>query len=313
MIDKARRSYRNEVINTLTYVIHECRVLDRQVKNPVSLPKFQAMVKMVDSGEIAPEPEEEEIASAIPGTLNIRNFLRTLHEEGAAGRSNVGALLNFPLNEWPFVMHDNPSWIRCGTFNALLSEAADLLETDPELALEITSFTLHYLNPKDIPTQVYGKMLEELLPGRTWLQHGKAFLALRRYEEAMLAADRAEKLFDISPVFVLDRTEAQLLRARIWMESGESQKAVPTFAECAREFVRHGNFYLTANALALIAEVLCKNQEWSEAQAILHVAKQLVERLSDERSATMFRDVMERCVSLGYIPIEGMEMPNINN
>lgn len=254
--------------------------------------------------------EAEEVIKQFLGLPAVRAALEREHNKAApsarpksstAGETSHACttrLLSSPAGTWDRIVADWPASRRVGTFRHLIAVAEEHLHSNPERAHAITSFVLRQMT--SAPPLRHAATLRELLSGQALLAHARALVALRAYSAALPVIAAAHAALRGSRAYEIERTHAQLLRARVLAAIGRDEEALDTLAVCALAAIEHADDCAVVDALAIMAVVLCTHGAFDLARPALILAEHIALENGHEHAIDALHSARTECAFLGY-------------
>jgi tetratricopeptide (TPR) repeat protein len=227
-------------------------------------------------------------------TREFRAYIHALEAETEAGWIPAAALLGEPLDRWRDLLTANPTWMRIGTFEALLVRAVGLIARAPERASEIASFIASEAPRSPVPSEV--RHLPEIVEGEAYLVNGSVAFALGHYARAVIFAAHAEDIFDRNAAWVSARADARLLRARSLVETGRHVAALPLLRHSAVIYRDCCDIVQYVDTLTTMAVALSMAASWDDARRLLDRAAILA--LREDSVSQSVEAAERRCLAL---------------
>lgn len=209
-------------------------------------------------------------------------YLGLLNAEMLEGARAARELLDAGVGGRDSLLRANPSWLRVGTFRALLRQAREALDQDPSVALELTAFVLTHVDDVPPPSSDTAFLVTQLR-GVAWKEHGNALFMLDRLEDALAAAERAVNLLSLDPFHIVYRASAQVLVALVKHALHHDDEATALLDEATGVFAAHADARGYVVALQVRAMIANENNAHAKAREDYLAAFSEAERLGDER------------------------------
>jgi tetratricopeptide (TPR) repeat protein len=223
----------------------------------------------------------------------LRPFLELLNRETAMGEAALAILRTDPVTAWPRYFATQPSWRSYGVFRALLSYAHELLDSDPRLALAVTTFVVTQVNDIDsVPGSV---VLAAYIRGLALKEHGNVLNALGKFKEAEKASSDAVDIFNGMPALAIDVAAANLTRAISLHNLGKTREALDLVMKSVRLFGEHAQPRGYLVSLQVCGGFLVDLEEYAAARDAYTVARKIAEELNDPREVARMINNIAQC------------------
>jgi tetratricopeptide (TPR) repeat protein len=232
--------------------------------------------------------------------LDLEPFVQLLNRETALGEVALAILRTEPVTAWPRYFATQAGWRSYGVFRALLSYAHELLDSDPRLALTVTTFVVAQVNDIDsVPGSV---VLAALIRGLALKEHANVLNALGKYNEANEASGRAVDIFNGMPALEIDVASASLTRAISLHNLGNTREALELIMKSVRLFGKHAQPRGYLVSLQVCGGILVDLEEYEAARDAYTVARKIAEELNEPREvARMINNIAQCNVRLGEL------------
>ena len=217
--------------------------------------------------------------------IALDGYLGFLNTEAAEGTAAAQTLVEAGVGSRHSLFDAHPAWTRLGTFEAVLLLARDAFDSDPRMALELTTFVLSYVDRLEPPADNLGFLVQRL-HGNAWKEHGNALYMLDHFDEALTAADRALAIFSADPFHVVDRMRAQALRALILHALSRHSEAAQCLDGAPELLAEHHEISGYLAVLQVAALSALKQGAYADAREGFTAALRVAEERGDEREAT---------------------------
>jgi tetratricopeptide (TPR) repeat protein len=222
-------------------------------------------------------------------------YLGILNIEALEGARAADELVNADVGARERLLRENPSWVRVGTFRAVLDHARLAFDSNASFALELTSFVLAHVDDVKAPSPD-SAFLVDLLRGVAWKEYANALYMLDRFDDAHRAARRAIELLEADPFFVAYRAAARVLVAMIVLSLGQTDEAISILDDAMEVLADHDDAAGLLVALQVRALIALDRREYDYAKALFETALAHARRLRDEREQARIRHNLALCM-----------------
>jgi hypothetical protein len=178
-------------------------------------------------------------------------------------------------------------------FRVLIDVARSRANDQPRRANAITSFVIAQM--WDIPVPIHARLIYEDLPGEAWLVQGSIPYALADYENALLAALKAERLLEINAALVVERIDARLLRAQaLSLVSEDIETSVELMEDCLFAYSELGDIAGCVRVLSAIAVALVVRRPGDNPRPFLEAAASIAKVHNDATLTALVADAVTR-------------------
>lgn len=245
----------------------------------------------------------------LPATLTAvpsyeqEGYLGMLNIEAVEGARAARALADAGVGSREALLRANPAWLRLGTAKALLRIARVALDSDPSVALELTTFVIAHLDRIPPPSPTTEHLIQQL-QGIAWKEHGNALFMLDRLDDALIAANRAVEILSVDPFHIAYRASARVLVALVYHAQQRNADAIPLLDEAIGVFAEHADARGYLAALQVKAIIALDDQEYENARDLYAAALDEAQRINDEREQARILHNLGLCtMRLGQLDI----------
>jgi tetratricopeptide (TPR) repeat protein len=209
-------------------------------------------------------------ASRRPDPARVAEFAETarrLQQERATSEDIVsGALRDTPRAAWPH-LHERSELQTSGVLERLGYEIERRRSTDPREALAIAELATRIADA--ITDDAYPAIIIAQLRAHAWKDRCQALSYLGRYDEALIALDRAEAQFDAFGTLAHDRAMVRFCRATLLQHLRRFDEAQAILDECSRVFRSYGDTQTYVKCTLAIGNLLVRRGDYRGAREVL--------------------------------------------
>ncbi len=180
------------------------------------------------------------------------------------GRVYGAQLVAAAPSEWRAMLASDGRFRSYGALSFLTDYVHSSLEEQPTFARELAAVLTKFVDAVAVPETLFATSLR----GRAWKEYANSLRVTGDMKRALTAALKAVEILDKNPGLASERAAAELAKAQILQELGESDDAIAIARRCAQVFRDHSESEYVGYARMTEAWVLFTRKQFREAMMI---------------------------------------------
>jgi tetratricopeptide (TPR) repeat protein len=213
------------------------------------------LIETVDAGLADRETWELSEATRSLGSLDqtLHDLVSRIADEDEEAERLLEPLLANPVALARMNLAEKPKYRTGGVVRHLIAAATANLEREPLEALSFADAAIEVA--ETLPDDTYTSYAIFDLRGTAWKERANALRLLGKYEDALVALDRATDAFRQAPLAPIGPASVKFIRATVLYERGELEDAFRLAEESAAEFSHFGDIDRVMRARQLQANI----------------------------------------------------------
>ncbi|HEV2719881.1 MAG TPA: hypothetical protein VG323_07655, partial [Thermoanaerobaculia bacterium] len=198
----------------------------------------------------------------------LAEFLETaerLKNERAAAGTVLETVEATPPAAWPSLA-ERPDFQTNAALERLSDEVRRRLERNPREALALAELATTIADA--LPETAYPAVTLAQIRAMAWKDRAKSLRFLTRIPEAFDALKRAEEILDKHVALGLDRAVVDMVKALIFIDTGQFEDARATAITCGSVFLAHGDLIHALSAGEIEGHVLYETGKYADAYTL---------------------------------------------
>lgn len=191
---------------------------------------------------------------------------RLQHERATSEDIVSSALRDTPREAWQH-LHERRDLHTSGILERLGQEIEKRRSTDPREALAIAELATSIADA--ITDNAYPAIIVAQLRAHAWKDRCQALSYLGRYDQALIALDRAEAQFATFGMLEHDRATVRFCRAMLLQHLRRFDEARDILDECCRVFRSYGDAQTYVKCMLAIGNLMVRRGDYRTARTIL--------------------------------------------
>lgn len=209
------------------------------------------------------------------GIVNLRNAKSSAANALAEGSRHATSLLELPPSSWRRKMREVAAYRSYGTLRHILQVARDKFQTEPSVALQITSVTLEFVDRiSDAPSHVHLQGIR----GLARKEHANALRITGDLRQALKCARASVEIYSECGALEFDAAKSKLVSAQILDEMGDSDAAVALVNECIVKFEEYSESTYRIMARMTLGNIQFRRKQFKQALSIFRDVVEQAER-----------------------------------
>lgn len=195
------------------------------------------------------DEQGERLAPPARFLVEVATFAERVRDEEQAAMALCDALLTGPAAWWQQRLRQSRDACTAGVVRQLLERMRSLLGSSPAKALQVTALAIEVANALDVTAYPCDYVIT--LRARAYRDHAYVLSFMGRHPDALDFCDRAQALFDQTPIPAYDLARLALVKASTLRWVGRSGEALALTRTAGETFIRFGDQsrYLAARQL----------------------------------------------------------------